>query len=170
MNRVQGITGRPERERFELALPYHWRLCWRVGVETGLRIGDILNLRREQLAEQCFIVQEVKTGKYRSVYLSESLRRALLDISGWDWVFWSRVNVGEPMTRQAAYRAFKRAADRVGITWAIGCHSARKTAAQDAYSGGASLDDVSAMLNHASVTTTMAYLFDFLERGRGMSR
>ena len=45
------------------------RLVFEVMLATGLRVGDVLGLRTEQIERQRFTVRESKTGKTRRVYI-----------------------------------------------------------------------------------------------------
>ena len=67
-------------------LTYENRLVMRTLLHTGLRIGDVLQLRPQQLRPN-FWITEQKTGKRRQVGLPEPLLSDLLDSSGEYWVF-----------------------------------------------------------------------------------
>ena len=62
------------------------RLVCRVCVATGLRVGDVVALRTDQLKAQ-FWITEQKTGKRRRVNLTKQLLGELLDQAGDVWVF-----------------------------------------------------------------------------------
>ena len=58
------------------------RLVFEVMLATGLRVGDVLNLRTEQVQRQRFTVREAKTGKTRRVYIPKDLQLRLLSQAG----------------------------------------------------------------------------------------
>lgn len=60
-------------------------LVMRVALHTGLRIGDCLNLRTEQLAPR-FWITEGKTGKRRQIGLPQPLLNDLKNTAGNVWV------------------------------------------------------------------------------------
>ena len=55
------------------------RLVMRVCLHTGLRVGDVLALRTEQLQAPQFWITEQKTGKRRRVNLTNELFEQLRD-------------------------------------------------------------------------------------------
>ena len=59
------------------------RLIARVCLHTGLRVGDVVALKRGQLGRQ-FVVTEAKTGKRRKVGLPDGLRAEVLAQAGRD--------------------------------------------------------------------------------------
>ena len=58
------------------------RLVMRVCLHTGLRVGDVLALRTEQLLTPQFWITEQKTGKRRRVNLTNELFEQLRDAAG----------------------------------------------------------------------------------------
>lgn len=77
-----------EMEHVFAALMPANRLVCRVCVSTGLRVGDVVALRTEQLAPQ-FWVTEAKTKKRRRVNLTKELLASLRAVAGPVWVFTS---------------------------------------------------------------------------------
>ena len=75
-----------EVERVLAALMPSNRLVMRVILHTGLRIGDVLSLRPEDLAPHMWVTEQ-KTGKRRFVGLPASLLSDLSDCKGKYWVF-----------------------------------------------------------------------------------
>ena len=132
-------------------------LIMETAFDTGLRVGDILELRSDQITRQRFTVREHKTGKSRRIYLPESLRSRLADQAGAVWVFPGTIDPNKHRTRQAVWKDIKRAskAMRVRQTW--GCHSARKVYAVDIYRRKG-LDAARQALGHDSTAVTLIYL------------
>lgn len=148
---------RREMEHVFAALTPANRLVCRVCVDTGLRVGDVLALRPEQLARQ-FWVTESKTGKRRRVNLTDKLLADLRASSGRYWVFPGARDPRHHRTRQAVWRDVKRAAKAFRLPQNVSVHSLRKVYAVDqlARSKG-DLAKVQRLLNHSDIATTMIY-------------
>ncbi|MGX8702543.1 tyrosine-type recombinase/integrase [Caproiciproducens sp.] len=133
------------------------RLACEVSACTGLRIGDVLNLRSARLCER-FTVRELKTGKTRRVTLPHELLDRLIAQSGKIFVFEGRENYRKPRTRQAVYKDLTRAAKLFRIRGThISPHSARKIYAVGEYRRTGSLQRVKELLNHSDEAVTMLY-------------
>ena len=77
-------------------------LIMRTALHTGLRIGDVLSLKTDQLRTR-FWVTEKKTKKRRQIGLPEPLLSDLKKQAGETWVFESP-RTGRPQTRQAVWK------------------------------------------------------------------
>lgn len=134
------------------------RLAIEVSLATGLRIGDVLNIRSDKLAKR-MSVREAKTGKIKRITLSTSLLDALIAQSGRLFVFEHRLDYRKHRTRQAVYKDIKRAcvAYRLPKTLQVSPHSARKIYAVNKYQTSYSLDKVKQLLNHSDEAVTMLY-------------
>lgn len=131
------------------------RLAMRVALHTGLRIGDVLALKTEQLRSR-FWVTEQKTGKRRQVGLPEPLLSDLKKAAGSVWVFEGR-SPEKHHTRQAVWKDVKRAAKAFRLPANIAPHSARKVYAAELLSRYGDIEKVRRALNHRSVTITLIY-------------
>lgn len=148
-------------------------LACRVSLRTGLRIGDVLSLRPEQLAAR-FWVTEGKTCKRRIVGLNKRLLAELREQSGDFWVFPGRSDPEKHRTRQAVWKDVKRAAKAFRFDQNIAPHSLRKIYAVDLMQKYGDIDRVRRALNHDRDSTTMIYaMADALlmaKRTRGAAR
>lgn len=136
------------------------RLVCRVCVETGLRVGDVLRLRTEQLSSQ-FWVCEQKTGKKRRVNLKQGLLDDLKRQAGVEWVFPGR-NPKKHRTRQAVWRDVKRAAKAFRLPQNVAVHSLRKVFAHEVLEKSkGDLGKVQRALNHSDAATTMVYVMAY---------
>lgn len=134
------------------------RLALEVSMRTGLRIGDVLQLRPAQLQMERFTVREEKTAKSKRVYLPRELRDDLLLISGKFWVFPGRNDPRKHRTRQAVYKDLKRAAALFRVKNSqISPHTARKIYAVNALGKYGSIAKVKQLLNHSSEAVTLIY-------------
>lgn len=131
------------------------RLVMRVALHTGLRIGDVLALKSDQLKPH-FWVTETKTGKRRQVGLPEPLLSDLKKAAGREWLFEGR-KPGKPRTRQAVWKDVKRAAKAFRLPANIAPHSARKVYGSELMERYGDLDKVRRALNHRSETITLIY-------------
>jgi integrase len=130
-------------------------LIMRTALHTGLRIGDVLALRTEQLAPR-FWVTECKTKKRRQVGLPEPLLADIKNQAGKVWAFESP-KTGRPQTRQAVWKDVKRAARALRLPQNIGPHSARKVFAVELLSKYGDIARVKRALNHSSESITLIY-------------
>ncbi len=143
-------------------------LLWDLGIETGLRISDLLRLRVRDFSHTLLHVREVKTGKTRDIDIGAPLRlniRAYFDAYAMrdnDCLFWRRRNCREtPMSRQWANIIIRQAAEMLGLQ-NITAHSMRRTYACRVYVNTGSLDVTRRALNHRDVSTTISYVIDVL--------
>lgn len=137
------------------------RLACQVSEHTGLRIGDVLALRTEQLRKgQRLTVQESKTGKTRRVYIPLRLHEQLLQQAGPTWVFESPRKPGQHRTRQAVWADIKRAGKAFRLPQNLAPHSLRKVYAVREWESSGDLAAVGKLLNHspAHPETTMIYV------------
>lgn len=147
-------------ERVLAALTPVNRLVMRVCLHTGLRIGDVLAFRTQQVQKgPRWWITEQKTGKRRMVALPVDLWQELCAQAGDPWVFPGRCDPAKHRTRQAVWKDVKRAA------WAFRLdsvnaspHSARKIYAVKMLEEYGSIAKVQRALNHSSQSVTMIYV------------
>lgn len=131
------------------------RLVLQVCLHTGLRVGDVLALRTEQLKPR-FWVTEAKTGKRRMVGLPEPLLAAIREQAGEVWAFPGRSG-DKPRTRQAVWKDLKRAAQAYRLPQNVAPHSFRKIFAVDLLEKYGDIERVQRALNHSSPSVTLIY-------------
>ena len=142
------------------------RLACEISLCTGLRIGDVLSMRSEQVLgskDGRMTVIESKTGKRRRIRLSVELWHRACRMAGKVWVFEGRLDWRKHRTRQAVYKdlvnvakVYKMRHDLRGLTLAP--HSLRKIYAVDQYHKSGSVKHVQELLNHSSEAVTMLYI------------
>lgn len=140
------------------ALPW---LPFAVSMATGLRIGDVLALRRVNVSPDGRVrFQAAKTGKIGEAKLPPELARALIDHSGGGrWCFPGR-REGKHLTRQAAWARCKAAARRAGLSPAgISPHAFRKVFAVNTFRKSGNVEKVREKLQHEKLGDTMLYCF-----------
>lgn len=145
-------------------LTYPNRLAMTVSLKTGLRIDDVLSLKKDKLHVRIF-VKEKKTGKYKRCYLGKELYnelytfafRSVYSCRPSPFVFPHRTRRDRHRTRQAVYRDVRRAAERLQLSGAISPHTARKCAGVRVFKKNLSIEDVRRFLNHDNDLTTLLY-------------
>lgn len=133
------------------------RLVLQVMLRTGLRIGDVLNLKKAQLQRQ-FWITEQKTGKRRRVGLSDDLILQIKRKAGKSvWAFPSPTKKGAHRSRQAVWADIKKVQRALRLPINVGTHSARKNYAVYLRDKYGEIESVRKALNHDSVTVTTLY-------------
>ena len=143
-------------------MQYKNALALRVSLETGLRIDDVLALRRQQLQKCTLYGIAKKTKKTFHKVVSRDLANRLKEIQGEYYIFEGRLSPKKHRTRQAVWKDVKKAAKILEIEGNIAPHSARKTYAVEKFKDGG-LGTVKRELQHNDISTTMLYAFaDYL--------
>lgn len=136
-------------------------LLFNLGINTGLRIGDIIKLRvKDVKRKESFVIREGKTNKARTVHLTavkSGIAEYLNDSnSDSEWLFPSRKGDNHISTTQA-YRILAKAADYIGRD-DIGTHSLRKTFGYHYYQLTKDVATLMEIFNHDSQSTTKRYI------------
>lgn len=152
--RTDYLLDREVEQVLQLLTPDN-RLVMRLLLHTGLRIGDGLQLRPDQLKPN-FWVTEQKTGKRRQVGIPEPLLSDLRDYAGKYWVFPGR-DPRKHRSRQAVWKDVKRAAAACRLTANVAPHSARKVYAVDLLEKYGDIERVRRALNHSGIEVTLIY-------------
>lgn len=147
---------RREMEHVLAALTPSNRLVCRVCLQTGLRVGDVVSLRTQDLKQQFWIV-EAKTKKRRRVNLPGELLDQIRAQAGEEWAFPGR-KPGTHRTRQAVWADVKRAAKAFRIRQNVAPHSFRKVYAVELLRRCGDVKRVQRALNHSDCATTMVYI------------
>ena len=113
-------------------------LLFILGINTGLRISDLLKLKVSDIRDKFHIViKEKKTGKEKKFVLNPQVRAELnkfiTNKSDDEYLFSSKRNKSKAIDRSVVYDLLKKAANAVGLETAIGTHTLRKTFGYHAY-------------------------------------
>lgn len=181
MEIVEPIRDRAKIKHMRAILSSNKRneLLFVMGINTGLRIGDLLKIKVGDVFDEkgkptdSIYMREQKTDKVKRVQLGKNVQKALLDY----WkdphtpkdtskhLFYSqkRRQRGElqglkVMTRQNAYDILNHAARAVGIEGNVGTHTMRKTFGYHAAREGVSITLLQSIFNHAAPSITMRYI------------
>ncbi len=131
------------------------RLICEVMLKTGLRVGDVVRLRCEDVKER-MTVKESKTGKGKRVYLGADLARRLRCGRSAGWCFPNARDEAKHRTRQAVWKDIKRAAKLLRYKENVTPHTCRKVYAVEYYDCHG-LDATRRALNHDRAEVTMLY-------------
>ncbi|MBH0174727.1 site-specific integrase [Fictibacillus sp. 23RED33] len=132
-----------------------------LGINTGLRIKDILKLRVRDVEGWSIYLKEGKTGKPKEVFMPNELKRAVRnyvrDKHKNEYLFRSRQGKNKPITVSMAYIILRQIAEEFGLE-RIGCHSMRKTYGYHFYKQHGDVAALQEMLNHSHPKITMRYI------------
>ena len=142
------------------------------GINSGLRIGDILSLKLEDVKDRqgnlknYLDIKEQKTGKTRKVFFNKQIKEALnhylkkTGIFKLDrYLFTSgKSKKNRPITRIRAYQLINEWCRKVGILHKVGGHTLRKTFGYHLRMQGISIERISNLLNHRNIKVTFRYI------------
>lgn len=104
-------------------------LLFVTGINSGLRISDLLRLRVRDAKRMYIDLREKKTGKQKRIKINKALKKALADYikdrDDQEFLFKSREGLNKPISRSTAYNILKEAVEFVGLN-GIGTHTMRK--------------------------------------------
>ena len=132
------------------------RLALECSLRYGMRIGDVLALKTQDVERGDFTYVEQKTGKRRRLHISPDYQARLLRQAGRVYVFQGRNNWKRHRTRQAVYKDLKRIAAAYRLK-GVSPHSARKIYAVDRYRQYGDIRRVKRLLNHSDEAVTVLY-------------
>jgi len=173
MNEVGAIKDRKQIEKIKIFLKKNNSrdyLLFVLGINTGLRISDLLTLKYQDVAEgpnkilDIIQIKEKKTSKTKLFYINDSAKKALHDYikeTGFDpnrYLFSSRKGNNQPITRVRAYRIINDACAVARVEGAIGMHTLRKTFGYWAYKQGIDIILLMKIFNHSSPSITLRYI------------
>lgn len=136
-------------------------LLFKIGISTGLRIGDIVKLRISDVkGKSSFKIREGKTKKERTVHLNAIMADIADYTEGLNnndgYLFASRKGDSHITTTQA-YRVLTSAADLLGRS-DIGTHTMRKTFGYHYYKHTHDIVTLMNIFNHSDQSTTKRYI------------
>ena len=139
-----------------------------VGINVGLRAGDLLSLKIKDVTDGNTIfdtvtIKEQKTGKTRNFALNKNAKEAiqlyinsLADYDFEDYLFKSRK--GGHLGVRPLHHIIKTLTNDLGIKGNFGTHTLRKTMAYHRYINNVPLETLQKLLNHSSSAITLRYI------------
>lgn len=145
------LKKRSERDYFLVVL----------GINTGLRISDLLRLKVSDVKGKSHIILvEKKTGKRKRFLINDSLRKEIdqyiVGKKGDEYLFASTKRP-QPITRVRAYQIINGAARKVGLS-EIGTHTLRKTFGYHFYQRTKDIATLQMIFNHSHPSITLRYI------------
>jgi integrase len=132
-----------------------------LGISTGLRISDILSLKKEDLLKSHIDIKETKTQKRKRVkipgYIKKDIMPFVNRLNDGDYVIKSRQGTNKSIDRSVAYRILRDAAEHVNLT-EVGTHTLRKTFGYHFYQQTQNIAVLQELFNHTSQSVTLRYI------------
>jgi len=135
MELVQPIRSKEKIQEIKdelLKSGYRDYLLFVAGINTGLRISDLLKLKVSDVRDkEHIVIREQKTDKTKRFLINGCFKKAIesyiKNMSDDSYLFTSRQGENKHIDRTQAYRIINKACATVGIQDSIGTHSFRKT-------------------------------------------
>ncbi len=129
-----------------------------MGINTGLRISDILKLK---VVGSHISMREKKTGKQKRIQITAALKRELKwfieEREEQEYLLQSRQGKNRPIGRSMAYKILSGAAAEFGLD-EIGTHTLRKTYGYHMYMQTKNIALLMEIFNHSSEKVTLRYI------------
>lgn len=136
-------------------------ILFEIGINTGLRISDILQLRVRDLKKNYLYLTEIKTKKQKQFEMNPQVRRELLTyLEGRDddeFLIKSRQGVNKPLKRSMTYKILRKIAKKYGLEQ-IGNHTLRKTYGYFFYQKTHDIAMLQKIFNHSDPKFTLRYI------------
>jgi integrase len=143
--RIRFLTAAEEVRLFE-HLPQDMRAFCTLAIETGMRRGELLRIKREDVVGfDWLMIPQTKNGSPRGVPLTQRAFDALNDL-------WT---LGFP-TKQRVRQQFERAREIAGLHDVV-FHSLRHTCCTRLMQAGVDIQKCKEWMGHRSINTTMRY-------------
>ena len=148
-------------------------LLFVLGITSGLRISDLLNLKVEDVKNKdgsikdCIKLVEKKTKKPRRLPLTKNTKEALEYFFNKTGIFEysrylftsSKTNGNKPLTGIRVWQMMNDWCSEVGINHNVGTHTLRKTAGYMMRTrGNIPIERISEILGHSNVKVTSRYI------------
>lgn len=136
-------------------------LLFLFGINSGLRVGDILRIRVKDVQGWHIKIKEQKTGKQKQIKMTKTLKKEvreyIKDMPLHYYLFQSRIGKNKSLDRRTVDWILKTAALECGIE-NIGTHSMRKTFGYHYYKKYKDVAMLMDLFNHSSPAITLRYI------------
>ena len=170
-NLVEPIKNKKDIEAVEKFLELHSkrnRLIFAFGINTGLRVSDILGLNVEDVKDKNYVeIREKKTGKYKRFPLNSKLKALIKEYLSVERSKKYSLSETEPLfigkkhyrlDRSQVYRFLNDTCKQLGITVNVGTHTMRKSFGYHFYKKYNDVALLQKILNHSSPAITLRYI------------
>lgn len=159
---VRDIIKIEEIKRHLLNRSYRDYFLFTFGINSGLRISDILALRVSDVRSTSqLIIIERKTGNRRKIVITSKLKNEIDQYirlkKDSDYLFPSRKG-SKPISRVQAWQIIHDAAKECGVDGAIGTHTLRKTFGYHFYQQSKDVAMLQYIFGHSSPSITLRYI------------
>ncbi|MGL4772213.1 MAG: site-specific integrase [Clostridium sp.] len=165
MDFVQPIREREkinEMKRHLLESGFRNYMLFTIGINTGLRVSDILNLKVSDVKDKTHItIKEQKTGKNKRFLINSNLKididRYIIGKYDFEFLFKSQKRPDFPITRVQAYRILNDASKKCHLS-EVGTHTMRKTFGYWHYQQFKDIAILQDIFNHSAPSITLRYI------------
>ncbi len=168
MNSVEPIRDVRKIQEMKEALAYYGPerdvFLFNLGINCGLRVGDLLGLKKKDIKDYSIRLREQKTHKQKNIplyHLKEDIDRYIQFLEDEDYLFRSKhkdpSGQPRPISRVQAYRILNHSAKSIGLN-EIGTHSMRKSFGYHYYKKTKDIALLMELFNHSSQTETLRYI------------
>lgn len=167
MATVQPIRDKQQIDKMKHALLYYGKghgmrnkFLFTLGINSGLRISDLLKLRVRDIEDYYLTLTETKTKKLKRLplgHIQSEIDDYIRFKNSDDYLFPSAKNESNHIERQQASRILKETATRVGLT-DFNTQSMRKTFAYHYYQRTHDVAFLMGLLGHSSQAITLRYI------------
>ena len=164
MTKVDAIRNKDDIKRIEdklLLNNYRDYVLFCFGINSGLRISDILNLNIENVKNKNYIyLKEKKTGKQKKFPINKKLKKIFKEYTKGKKetapLFATKYN--NRLDRISAYRILNNVCKQLFIEENIGTHTLRKTFGYHHYKQFRDVAILQKIFNHSSPEVTLRYI------------
>lgn len=167
MNTVQPIRDEKKIKAMKNGLrarDLKYYILFVVGINTGLRVSDILSLKVSDVKGKDHVtITEQKTGKVKRFLINKPLQKELsayikeYELQDSDYLIQSRKGDNKPITRVQAYRILNEEGRTIGLD-EIGTHTMRKTFGYHHYKKYHDVAILQDIFNHSAPSITLRYI------------
>ena len=167
MNTVQPIRDKKKISAMKTLLKAKnekYYLMFRIGINVGLRVSDILELKVGDVrAKDHITICEKKTGKTKRFLLPATLQKEINsyikenNMNDEEYLIKSQKGNNKPITRIQAYRVLNEVAKQIGID-EVGTHTMRKTFGYHHYKQNKDVAILQDIFNHSAPSITLRYI------------
>ncbi|MBQ6733554.1 MAG: site-specific integrase [Lachnospiraceae bacterium] len=141
-----------------------YAIMFSLGINSGLRVSDVLNLKVGDVQGKDHItVKEKKTGKNKRFLLNSSLQKELnayiasSGLSADEYLIQSRKGKNKPISRIQAYRILNEEGHSLNLD-EVGTHTMRKTFGYHHYKKYHDVAMLQDIFNHSAPSITLRYI------------
>lgn len=159
---IRDVKKIQEIKEYLLRRSYRDYFLFTFGINSGLRISDILPLRVVDVKySKHLLVHEKKTGNLRKIKVTVALKEEIIKYTNKkpdsDFLFPSRKG-NHPISRNQAWQIINNAARECSVEGPIGTHTLRKTFGYHFYQKTKDVAMLQYIFGHSSPSITLRYI------------